>query len=65
MFSRWFERRFKVRLRNWCRGPGASIILAAPPITAWLSTLSIEQQAAVREAVPRVLEYLTDIWLGG
>jgi len=56
---------FKERMREWCRGSGAGIVLAAPPITAWLSTLPIEQQTAVREAVPRILEYLADKWFGG
>ena len=63
--SDWFERRLRRRLREWCRGPGPGIVLGAPPVAAWLSRLPIEQQTAVREAVPVILEYLADKWFGG
>ena len=65
----WLERalrRFKERLRDWCRSPATvQEILLYPPLAVWLADQPPEARMAVTEALPKVLDYMADKWFGG
>jgi hypothetical protein len=63
----WFSKMvldpFKKRMRSWCLGPGADVVLLA--LADYMTQVPDTARPYVREGVRKALGVVADKWLGG